>query len=124
VQVEGHTVDSLPDGQMPSLLLFGPFGNQWRDEKWKSVRKVHYTGENTPPAQDPSVVLNLGYPHAEFVDEKYIRLPLWMLEIDWFGADLDQIRNPKPLPIDRCTQVFPEELSEKKKFCAFVVTNP
>ena len=122
--VEGYDATSLPAGVTPSLLLFGPFGSSWKDEKWKPVPKAHYTGENTPPVQDATVFLNLGYPHADFVDEKYIRLPLWMLEIDWFGANLGMIQNPKPLPIDRCTQVFPEEIANKKKFCAFVVTNP
>jgi GR25 family glycosyltransferase involved in LPS biosynthesis len=122
--VEGHNAESLPHGEKANLLIFGPFGNAWKDDRWKSVPKAHYTGENTPPVQDSTVFLNLGYPHADFVDEKYIRLPLWMLEIDWFGADVEMIRNPKPLPIDRCTNVYPEELGVKDKFCAFVVTNP
>ena len=124
VRVEGHTAETLPKGTTPNLLLFGPFGETWKDVQWKQVPKIHYTGENTPPKNEDGVFLNLGYPHADFVDEKYIRLPLWMLEIDWFGADLNRIQNPKPLPIDRCTQVYPEEIAEKKKFCAFVVTNP
>lgn len=122
--VEGYSPESLPTGETPSLLLFGPFGTTWKQDKWTSVPKAHYTGENTPSVQDATVFLNLGYPHADFVDEKYIRLPLWMLEIDWFGANLDLLQNPKPLPIDRCTQVYPEEIVQKKKFCAFVVTNP
>jgi len=122
--VEGYSPESLPQGVTPSLLLFGPFGSRWKEERWSTVPKAHYTGENTAPVQDATVFLNLGYPHADFVDEKYIRLPLWMLEIDWFGANLDLLQNPKPLPIDRCTQVYPEEIIQKKKFCAFVVTNP
>ena len=124
LSVEGYSPESLPQGVTPSLLLFGPFGSRWKEERWSTVPKAHYTGENTAPVQDASVFLNLGYPHADFVDEKYIRLPLWMLEIDWFGANLDLLQNPKPLPIDRCTQVYPEEIAHKKKFCAFVVTNP
>lgn len=124
LSVEGYNSHSFPEGEIPNLLVFGPFGTAWKDEKWKSVPKIHYTGENTAPVQDPSIVLNLGYPHADFVDEKYIRLPLWMLEIDWFGANVEMIKNPKPLPIDRCTTVYPEELATKEKFCAFVVTNP
>ncbi len=124
VRVEGYSPETLPVGVTPQIHWFGPFSESWKDEKWKTIPKVHYTGENTPPVQDPSVFLNLGYPHADFVDEKYIRLPLWMLEIDWFGADVDRIQNPKPLPIDRATQIFPEEIANRKKFCAFVVTNP
>lgn len=124
VRVEGYESNTLPAGERPHLVVFGPFGDEWKADAWKGVPKAHFTGENTVPVQHPEIVLNMGFPHAEFVDEKYIRLPLWMLEIDWFGAEVERLQNPKPLPIDRCTKVYPEEIGEKKKFCAFVVTNP
>ena len=122
-RIEGHTIQSL-EGKTPDLHIFGPFGSQWKQEAWSNVPKVHFTGENTPPVLDSKVFLNLGYPHADFVDERYIRLPLWFLEIDWFGVDTERIVNPKPLPLDRCTKIYPEEISAKDRFCAFVVTNP
>ena len=122
--IEGYSLETLPAGEKPNILVFGPFGNDWKADAWASVPKAHYTGENTPPILTENVFLNLGYPHADFVDEKYIRLPLWMLEIDWFGADPEKINNPKPLPLDRCVNVYPEEIGKKQKFCAFVVTNP
>lgn len=122
--IHGYSKQSLPPGTKPNFILFGPFGSSWKEEQWKGIPKAHFTGENTLPVQDPDVFLNMGYPHADFVDEKYIRLPLWQLEIDWFGADVQRINNPKPLPIDRCLNVYPEEISQKKKFCSFVVTNP
>jgi alpha(1,3/1,4) fucosyltransferase len=122
--VRGCSKETLPPGTKPDLILFGPFGSGWRSDEWKGIPKAHFTGENTLPVNDPDVFLNMGYPHADFVDEKYIRLPLWMLEIDWFGADINRINNPKPLPLDRCLKVYPEEMASKKKFCAFVVTNP
>lgn len=53
-----------------------------------------------------------------------MRLPLWMLEIDWFGADLEKIVNPKPLPVDVVCKADLEMIKKKDKFCAFVVTNP
>lgn len=120
--IKGYSKETLP--VKPNLVFFGPFGAEWKSETWKGIPKVHYTGENTAPINDPDVFLNLAYPHADFVDEKYVRLPLWMLEIDWFGADVEKIQNPKPLPLDRCVKVYPEEVETKKKFCAFVVTNP
>jgi alpha(1,3/1,4) fucosyltransferase len=123
VQIQGVDEGSL-GGRKPNCILFGPFGSGWKKPEYKEIPKIHYTGENTEPIAGEKVFLNLGYQHADFMDERYIRLPLWMLEIDWFGADMEQIRNPKPLPVDRVTQVYPEEISEKKKFCAFVVTNP
>jgi len=123
-RIEGYSVTTLPLGTKPNLILFGPFGDAWKADQWKEVPKVHFTGENTQPIIGDGVFLNLGFPHADFVDERYIRLPLWMLEIDWFGADLERIQNPKPLPLDRCVKVYPEDIPKKTKFCAFVVTNP
>ena len=103
------------------ILIFGPFGDSWKSS---TIPKIHFTGENTEPIVREDVVLNLGFKHIDMNDGKYLRLPLWMLEINWFHADVDRIGNPKPLPIDRCCKVYPDELNDKKKFCAFVVTNP
>ena len=107
----------------PDLLVFGPFGSVWRSFP-ESVPKAHFTGENTAPHDVPGVGLNMGFLHTDMITEKYLRLPLWILEIDWFGADPEKIVNPKPIPIDRCTQTYPDEVAAKKKFCAFVVSNP
>ncbi len=115
-------VDIRVNSAPPDLLIFGPFGEVWK--QFPDVPKVHFTGENSPPVQGTNVFLNLGFPHLDMVDDGYLRLPLWILEIDWFGADPERIRNPKPIPIDRCTKVYPEELERRKKFCAFVVSNP
>lgn len=122
--IQGFSQETLPKDVQPNILFFGPFGDDWKQAQFATIPKIHFTGENTQPVIEPSVFLNLGYPHADFVDERYIRLPLWMLEIDWFGADAERINNPKPLPLDRCFKVYPDEISEKKRFCAFVVTNP
>lgn len=107
----------------PNLIVFGPFGTTWKTFD-ASIPKAHFTGENTPPINAPGVGLNMCFPHLDMTDETYLRLPLWILEIDWFGADPDKIVNPKPIPIDRCTKTYPEELEAKKKFCAFIVSNP
>jgi GR25 family glycosyltransferase involved in LPS biosynthesis len=120
VEVEGVEIHS--GSSSPDILFFGPFGDVWKS--YPDIPKVHFTGENSPPISSTNVVLNLGFPHLDMTDDGYLRFPLWMLEIDWFGADPERIRNPKPIPIDRCTKVFPEELERKKKFCAFVVSNP
>lgn len=117
--VEGHSKESLGSA-VPSLTIFGPFGQTWVDlpSTWP---KVHFTGENTDPIGNPDVKLNIGYNLPHMSDNSYLRMPLWMFEIDWFGADLQKIRNPIPLPIDACTTVNP---GNRDKFCAFVVTNP
>ena len=105
------------------LLIFGPFGDAWKSVP-PHIPKVHFTGENTDPLQRDDIKLNLGFKHMNFVGQSYLRLPLWMLEINWFHADVERIGNPKPLPIDSVTKVHPEWIGRKNKFCAFVVTNP
>ena len=99
------------------IHIFGPFGTDWMTVE--GIPKIHFTGENTDPIQHPSVKLNIGYKHLDMPN--YLRMPLWMFEIDLFGADLEKIRNPLPLPIDSCTKVT---LESRSKFCAFVVSNP
>ena len=123
--VQGVTINTLATNTVPDLVLFGPFGEEWKalPESWP---KVHFTGENTSPNLSPSVKLNIGYKLPEFSNDTYLRMPLWQFEIDWFGADPSQIRNPIPLPIDVCTKSIYTSAAapERTKFCAFVVTNP
>ena len=104
-----------------SVVIFGPFGNAWRALP-ATQPKIHFTGENTAPVAEAD--LNLGFGHFDMTDESYLRFPLWILEIDWFGANPEAIVNPKPIPLERCTKVYPEELERKKKFCSFIVSNP
>ena len=122
VRAIGLSIESL-GSQLPDLLIFGPFGDTWQ-RFGDAIPKVHYTGENSGVLNRSDIKLNIGYQHADFKDQEHLRIPLWMLEVDWFGAKKDRIVNPKPLSIDRCTSVYPEDLSMKQKFCAFVVTNP
>jgi GR25 family glycosyltransferase involved in LPS biosynthesis len=122
-------VDMNVSNEKVDVLVFGPFGDRWRSID-PSVPKVHYTGENSKPIQHPDVKLNLGFEHR--TDEHYIRLPLWMLEINWFRADVNRLVNPKPVSIDACCQDLAkpnpskvqDDLEKRTKFCAFVVSNP
>jgi hypothetical protein len=116
VDVLGYSTKTLPIGTVPDIHIFGPFGSVWKGIKGP---KVHVTGENTDPIQDPSIKLNIGFKHLN--DPKYLRIPHWMFSIDWFGCDPNLIRNPIPIPVEACTNVT---ITERKKFCAFVVTNP
>lgn len=121
-EVVGVSIDSMPEGgEDVDVLIFGPFGDRWQKVSTK-IPKIHYTGENTGPIHRNDIHLNLGFRHVDMNDNSYLRLPLWMLEINWFRADANRIVNPKPLPIDRCCKVFMDEPHDK--FCAFVVTNP
>jgi hypothetical protein len=112
----------MPHGVQPDAIVFSAFGETWK--KYPNVPKIYYTGENTPPLSESSIKLNLGFSHADMVSDAYLRFPLWILEIDWFNCDKERISNPKPIPLEDCTTVNFNALSKKKKFCAFVVSNP
>jgi len=121
-RVQGY--DTRNSTETPDLLVFGPFGSEWR-RFGPDVAKVHFTGENTRPIFDPSVTLNLGFDHLKLVPyDKYIRFPLWLTYIDWFGADVERLQNPKPMPLALCTRTYEDTLECRGGFCAFVVTNP
>lgn len=95
--------------------IFGPFGSDWLSINGP---KIHFSGENTGPIEHPSVKLNIGFRN---LTNKYLRMPLWMFELDLYNASLEKIRNPLPLPLDACTRV---NLQTRPKFCAFIVSNP
>lgn len=104
------------------VVIFGPFGITWESVS-KKIPKIHYTGENSGPVEREDVVLNLGFQYRPD-DKSYIRLPLWMLEINWWNADVEKLQNPKPLPLDAVTRKWSDTMSQREKFCAFIVSNP
>ena len=121
-RVEGY--DTRKSAENPDLLVFGPFGSEWR-RFGPDVPKVHFTGENTRPIFDPAVTLNLGFDHLKLIPpEKYVRFPLWMTYIDWFGADIERLQNPKPMPLAWCLATSEDTLASRTGFCSFVATNP
>ena len=125
--VKGMSLDGMEYGkETVHVVVFGPFGDRWRSVK-ETIPLVHFSGENTEPiTNDTRVKLNLGFKHVDMNTGWYLRLPLWMLEINWFNADVERIGNPKPMPIAyACSVPSKEEFEARyKKFCAFVVTNP
>jgi len=114
--------DELPSGVIPNAIIYTLFGETHK--KYPTTPKIFYTGENSPVVSEESVKLNLGFAHADMVSESYLRFPIWITEIDWFNCDKERISNPKPIPLERCVNVHFDELPRKKKFCAFIVTNP
>ncbi len=108
----------------PSLRVLGPFGCN------KPVRMgiptVFTTSENNPPlpehiCKQNEIKLQLGF-SKKACGPAYMRLPLWMMSIDWFGADNNRLVNPKVMPLEAC--IKPHKRQERDRFCAFVVTNP
>jgi GR25 family glycosyltransferase involved in LPS biosynthesis len=118
VLVKGYSSNTLPPDVKPDLHIFGPYSQQWRSYP-DGVAKVHFTAENTPPVEEAQ--LNIGFNRVDPNCASYFRMPLWMFEIDWFSANLAEIRNPLPVPIDACVK---PPVKERTKFCAFIVTNP
>ena len=111
-------VEGYANHESPDLVIFGPFGNRWKTFG-PNVRKVYFTGENTRPERGEGIHLSLGFDHLDA--DNYIRFPLWMTYIDWFNADINKLQNPKPIAVELCLK---PPVTEKTKFCAFVVTNP
>lgn len=110
------------DAATPNLIVYGPFGDAHADQQWSAVPKIHFTGEHTPPRKAHNTFLNLGFLYN--MEPDYIRLPLWVLEVNWFGEDPDAVVNPKPVPLAAALKQDPAILDAKQKFCAFVATNP
>lgn len=115
------------------LRIMGPFGCS--DPIVGGVPTVFTTSENIGPlpadiCEKNNIKLQLGFSRAADNGHSYIRLPLWLMSIDWFGADSDRLVNPRLIPLEYVVE--PQGTSEKTdadatrrpEFCAFVVTNP
>ena len=110
------------DPHTPNLIIYGPFGEMHAMEAYAAVPKIFFTGENAPPRQGHGTFINIGFQYSP--DSSYIRLPLWVLEINWFGEDVDAVANPRPVPLSAAMRQDPAVLDGKRKFCAFVASNP
>ena len=107
------------DDVSPNLVFYGPYSNGG-EAKYPGVPKVFFTGENLPPKKETDTFLNVGFNYD--TSPEYLRLPLWVTEINWFGADPNKLVNPRPVSVKDATSV--PSLDKKSKFCAFVATNP
>ncbi len=121
VKVEGLEINSTNFKEPIDLLFFGPFGQTWKQVP-ETVPKFHITGENTRSVDGPGVVMNFGFDLTD-LSKKQFRFPLWAQYIDWFGADQARLVNPRTLPVDSVVKPS-HKVADRKKFCAFVVTNP
>lgn len=114
----------------PDLLIFGPYSEKWRQVP-AEVPKVHYTAEWSGVREGPGVFLNLGFEKRSESEAGYIRLPLWVLSINWFGADNARLVNPTLMDLEDLVGVGGgdsdakrREWTSRERFCAFVVSNP
>ena len=116
-----NNIDVMNDQDTPNVVFFGSLSND-SQLRYKDVPKVYFTGENAPPNKHADTFLNLGFMYE--AQENYIRLPLWMTEVNWWGADVNKMVNPKPISVKDATTPNMAAIAGKKKFCAFVATNP
>lgn len=122
VKVRGIQITDATVGTPMDALFFGPFGDTWTRVPG-AIPKIHITGENSASRFGPGVYLNLGFDETD-KSKGIFRFPLWIQYIDWFGADQGRLVNPKSMPIDSVARVDIGALRKKRKFCAFIVSNP
>jgi hypothetical protein len=127
------------DEEDPDLLFFSvDYSNIGERNKYKNHRckKVFFTGESVSPNFDSDEPIritnhqahyNIGKCDFAFTfdfsdDPRHYRLPLWVLQIDWF--DKGGYGNPEF--ILRPELIGQNEFisSEKNKFCAMIFNNP
>ena len=113
-------IEIVVDQESPQLVIFGPFGNSFT--KYGNVPKIFFSGENSPHIGGADLILSVGH-HPE-INEQTLRLPLWILEVDWFKADANKIQNPKPIPYEICAKPPLNYITKKQKFCSYIVSNP
>lgn len=124
----GLTLDECKTRQLtPDLIIMGPFTQSVEDFNiYPGVPKVFQTSEQLPGVvKHDDIFLYLDFQGPTPENPIALRLPLWIMSIDWFGADNDRLVNPRLIPLNRCCRSPSNSLLEKKeKFCAFIVSNP
>jgi GR25 family glycosyltransferase involved in LPS biosynthesis len=113
-------IEIVVDEVSPQLVIFGPFGNTFA--KYANIPKIFFSGENSSHIGGADLILSVGH-HPE-INEQTLRLPLWILEVDWFNADANKIQNPKPIPYEICSKPPLNYITKKLKFCSYIVSNP
>lgn len=113
------------DDERPDVLISGMMGKDYVD--YPSTPIVFFTGENKRPVYGPNSFLNVGFDFRP-KDIGYVRLPLWIWNVDWFDGGRERlmvIRSPQIIaPVSALLEPVPKKvLRKKKKFCAFVVSN-
>jgi len=102
------------------VLIYSCFGSNHNNADRKKVKKIFYTGENKRPNFN-ECDYSLSFDFDDY-NQKNIRLPLWLMQIDWFKKI--NYGNPKfviPLEELRISRYFKRP---KKEFCCIVFNNP
>ena len=115
-----YTIDSNPN-----LLIFGPYSHTWKTVP-NTIPKIYFSAENWPNPDDPHIVLYITSARDE--DDTHIRIPTWMMYIDWYSNATTLPErcedNPIRLPIHFAITPHPITFKDRSEFCGFVVSNP
>lgn len=112
------------------LIIFSCFGD--KNFRYMNKRRIFYTGENLRPNFDsfypiPQRVFQVAKSDYALTfdfsdDARNIRLPLWMLQIDWFGktnyTNPQFTISPDLIDINRYSE------TTKDKFCCIMFNKP
>jgi alpha(1,3/1,4) fucosyltransferase len=110
----------IPFSDQTEILIYSCFGRSHHKANRNKVKKIFYTGENLRPNYnecDYSLTFDF-----DTYNGRNIRLPLWMLQIDWFNKI--NYNNPQFVipPSELKTSRF--SVRPKTKFCSIVFNNP
>jgi GR25 family glycosyltransferase involved in LPS biosynthesis len=109
----------------PHLLIFGPYGKEWKTVS-SSIPKVYFSAENWAQPEEKEIQLYLTPVREE--NEKRLRVPTWMMFIDWFSGatefPTEGEDNPIRIPLHFAVTPHPVPFGIRNEFCGFVVSNP
>ena len=115
-----YTTDSNP-----KLLIFGPYSHTWKTVP-NTIPKIYFSAENWPKPDDPQIALYITSSREE--DDTHIRIPTWMMYIDWYSNATTLPENcednPIRLPIHFAETPHKTIFKDRDEFCGFVVSNP
>jgi len=115
-----YTADSNPN-----LLIFGPYSHTWTTVP-DTIPKVYFSAENWTKPNDSRIALYITSARNE--DDTHIRIPTWMMYIDWYSNKTTLPENcednPIRLPIHFAITPHPIIFKNRTEFCGFVVSNP
>ena len=115
-----YTTDSNP-----KLLIFGPYSHTWKTVP-NTIPKIYFSAENWPKPDDPQIALYITSAREE--DNTHIRIPTWMMYIDWYSNTTTLPEkcedNPIRIPIHFAITPHPITFKDRAEFCGFVVSNP
>jgi hypothetical protein len=116
----GHDCQVVPfSNDTTDLLIYSCFGFEHTVADKTRVKKIFYTGENRRPNFD-ECDYSLSFDFDDY-EGKNIRLPLWLMQIDWFGTR--DYGNPKFVipPSELMSSRY--SVRPKTEFCCIVCSN-